>query len=60
MTAADQRSIVLETLDRVNRALASDPNAMPDNVRPEAAYLRMVDGLLALCDLKELKEANTR
>lgn len=58
MKPEEQQRIVLETLDRINRNLHSDPNALPDMTRPEASYLRMVDNLLNLCDLKLLKNIN--
>ena len=47
--------IVLETLDRLNRALESDPNAMVTTIsgegaHPEAAYAEVVQKLLKLAE----------
>jgi hypothetical protein len=48
------RQIILETLDRINTALASDPNALLQPLqgqgapRPEAAYCELVQTLLGL------------
>lgn len=48
------RQIILETLDRINTALASDPNALlrphqeQGAPRPEAAYCELVQALINL------------
>ncbi len=52
MKTEDAKRIILETLDRANRMLASDANALTltesGSVSPEKAYIEFVSKILTL------------
>ena len=54
LNTMDKNETILRTIDRINKALESDPNALTsgrDNVvAPEFAYIELIRELIALAD----------